>query len=49
MKDPAKEKEQLVKKEENLEAMISSKTSEDLVSQTGNDQLCQKPLIDNVK
>lgn len=48
MKDPAKEKEQLVK-EENHEAMISSKTSEDLVSQTGSDQVCQKPLIGNVK
>lgn len=44
MKDPAKEKEQLVKEEENHEDMISSKTSEDGVSQRGGDQLCQKLL-----
>lgn len=45
----AKEKEQLVKEEENHEATIPSKTSEDGVSQRGSDQLSQKLLTVHVK
>lgn len=36
MKDPAKEKERLVKKEENCEDMISSNTSEKVFHIEGN-------------
>lgn len=48
MEDPAKEKEQLVKTEENHEDRISSKPSEEGVSR-GGDQLRQKLLTVHVK